>query len=343
MHDNRSMFVGFCGQATPMESKKRKDTEAEVLNFEVSLASGRSVVEEFPVSSTVSDLKRAAQQALGQCFLRLAGPDGQVLDEKELLGNISNRNISALVLQPKVAATKSAFALWCLGGNKIVTWGRHPNCTGVHELRSVQEVYSNGSAFAALSADGSVVTWGDPLCGGDSEHISEQLKHVQQIYSTTSAFAALLQDQSVVTWGLSERGGDSHAVGNRLRNVQRIYATDTAFAAILSDGGVVTWGDPFRGGDSTEVRDQLRHVQHIYANCSAFAASLADGSVVTWGDPDRGGDSATVQDQLRNVHPQAVVRHEKKTPRYRASDSCTILSKTCFHTSISWIHKKVNI
>ena len=39
-------------------------------------------------------------------------------------------------------------------------------------------------AFAAILADGLVVTWGDPGYGGDSSEVQDQLKGVQQIQAT---------------------------------------------------------------------------------------------------------------------------------------------------------------
>ena len=56
-------------------------------------------------------------------------------------------------------------------------------------------------AFAAILADGSVVTWGDPSAGGDSSRVQDQLRNVQQICGAYFAFAAILADGSVVTWG----------------------------------------------------------------------------------------------------------------------------------------------
>ena len=115
-------------------------------------------------------------------------------------------------------------------------------------------------AFAAILADGSVVTWGYVRSGGDSSPVRDQLKGVQHIQATVPAFAAILADGSVVTWGDADRGGDSWAVRDQLKGVQHIQATVPAFAAILADGSVVTWGDADRGGDSWAVRDQLRFV-----------------------------------------------------------------------------------
>jgi alpha-tubulin suppressor-like RCC1 family protein len=64
------------------------------------------------------------------------------------------------------------------------------------------QIFSSGSAFAALKADGSVVTWGADWSGGDSSGVAGQLSSgVMQIFSSGSAFAALKADGSVVTWG----------------------------------------------------------------------------------------------------------------------------------------------
>ena len=52
------------------------------------------------------------------------------------------------------------------------------------QLNDVQQVQSSGSAFAAILADGSVVTWGDPDYGGDSSEVQDRLKGVQQVQAT---------------------------------------------------------------------------------------------------------------------------------------------------------------
>ena len=74
------------------------------------------------------------------------------------------------------------------------------------------------AAFAAILADGSVVTWGHPDLGGDSSAVQDQLRNVQQVHGTSGAYSA-------------------------------------AFDAILADGSVVTWGHP--GSDSSAMQDKL--------------------------------------------------------------------------------------
>jgi alpha-tubulin suppressor-like RCC1 family protein len=164
--------------------------------------------------------------------------------------------------------------------------------------------YRNPQAFAALTADGSVVTWGHNSWGGDSSAVQDELVNVEQIFSNSYAFAALKTDGSVVTWGGDDSGGNSNrvdfnGVDNNL-NVLQIFSTVNAFAALRDDGSVITWGSDWAGGDSSAVQEQLVNVEQIFSNWDAFAALKADGSVVTWGDSS-GGDSRTVQDQLVNI------------------------------------------
>eukprot|EP00435_Cladocopium_sp_Y103_P032372 s760_g8.t1 len=254
-----------------------------------------------------------AQKAFGRGFLRLVTADGHALiDPMQSLhaaGLQEGDHVTAVALQAKMTVTKGfeseAFALWCCGGDKIVTWGNEWSGGDSSEIQDqlidVQQVQSTGNAFAALLADGSVVTWGGPDDGGDSSEVQDQLENVQQIQATAKAFAAVLANGSIVTWGYEDFGGDSSAVQDQLRNVQQIQATTAAFAATLADGSVVTWGIDLCGGDSLEVQDQLRNVKQVQATQQAFAAIKADGSVATWGSPDFGGDSSEVQDRLRNV------------------------------------------
>ena len=83
----------------------------------------------------------------------------------------------------------------------------------------MQKVQTTQHAFAAILADGSVVTWGNPNDGGDSSEVQDQLKGVQQVQASDFAFAAILADGSVVTWGNPDFGGDSSEVQDQFRCV----------------------------------------------------------------------------------------------------------------------------
>jgi hypothetical protein len=181
---------------------------------------------------------------------------------------------------------------------------------GSNDALDVKQIYSTGGAFAALRADGSVVTWGEAYRGGNSTAVATALNgsndalDVKQIYSTGGAFAALRADGSVVTWGDGGAGGYSVGVANQLNgaiDVVNIFSTERAFAALRADGSVVTWGNGGYGGDSSSVASQLNgtvDVIQIFSTNDAFAALRADGSLVTWGDGNYGGDSSAVTNQI---------------------------------------------
>ena len=125
------------------------------------------------------------QESLGKPFLRLITADGRKLKPSEFLeaaGLQDGAQLTAIVGEAKLAATRYAFAVWCCGGDRVLTWG-------------------------------------NPLSGCDSSAVQDQLKSVQQVQATRSAFAAILEDGSVVTWGHPGKGGDSSAVQDQLKNV----------------------------------------------------------------------------------------------------------------------------
>ena len=145
-----------------------------MLCVHVSLPSGRSETMQLPEVSTVADLQILAQESLGQKFLRLVTSKNDALtnplDSLQAAGIQEGEHLTALAQRAKIASTGGAFAVWCCGGDKIVTWGspgQGGDCSAVQEqFRNVQEIQATGSAFAAILSDGSVVTWGDPMHGG---------------------------------------------------------------------------------------------------------------------------------------------------------------------------------
>ena len=62
------------------------------------------------------------------------------------------------------------------------------------QLKDVREIHSSPSVFAAILGDGSVVTWGDAVCGGDNSRVRDQLRGVRQLKGSAWAFAAILGD-----------------------------------------------------------------------------------------------------------------------------------------------------
>ena len=98
-----------------------------MISIHAALPSGDSELLTLLPSCTVQDLRTEAQRAFGKKRLRLVTAKYQVLvnfeqtlEEAEIE---DGECLTALVLQPQLAATGGAFALWCHGDNEIVTWG----------------------------------------------------------------------------------------------------------------------------------------------------------------------------------------------------------------------------
>ena len=99
------------------------------------------------------------------------------------------------------------------------------------------------TAFAALTSNGAVITWGEVDAGGNSSLVSIDLQSgVLDISSTSRAYACVKENGKVVTWGDPAFGGKSSHVKEMLSsNVAKVFATSAAFAALKNDGSVVTW------------------------------------------------------------------------------------------------------
>ena len=171
----RRKLIGEAQEAAGLQESSRAES-VNTLQLNVSLPSGRCASLSLPVDGTVLDLKLAAQKSLGQGFLRLAAPDGRLLNPTEPLQDSRLKAgdcITAVAQKPKVAATNGAMALWCPGGG-VVTLGRSDSggdSTRVRDqLKNVQQIHATWSAFAAILADGCIVTWGSPASGRRRYH-----------------------------------------------------------------------------------------------------------------------------------------------------------------------------
>ncbi|CAK9071817.1 Putative E3 ubiquitin-protein ligase HERC2 [Durusdinium trenchii] len=215
------------------------------ISIAVALLSGRSRVITAHPDSTVDDLRLQAQLSLKVGLERLVTETGVILQGKSTL---------------RASHVQSGATLTA------------------HVRQS--QLVSSALAFALLRSDGTVVSWGNAVDGGDSSAVQDELKDVNQIQSTLHAFAAIRSDGSVVAWGKMDDGGlVPSAVGAEL--VNEIQGTENCFAAIRGDGGVVTWGNGDFAPDGPTAEELLQDVQQQVPTSTIGS----DGSVVTWGRP----------------------------------------------------------
>lgn len=170
--------------------------------------------------------------------------------------------------------------------------GRSPEVVenNIPSGQRVTQVQATCFAFAALTEDGQVHSWGAGLMGGTPLEKAPTQKKVTSIQSTYSAFAALHDDGSVTAWGNPSEGGRmmnkaDHAEG--WPRVVAIQSTNSAFAALCEDGSVRTWGNPDEGGlmeiGHRDITHLLQGVQHLQRCDHSFGAVRKDGTLLLWG------------------------------------------------------------
>ena len=175
-------------------------------------------------------------------------------------------------------------------------------------------------AFAAILADGRIVTWGESGFGGDSSPVQEELKNVQDIQAPLCRIAPSVRvdsDRLGSTWcgivsifatvgrlgpvtpsplglvgPLARQIRLSWIISLRCRKPCGVFATGRSVDAQLRT---------LRADSNSRATAPTTPYIYIQASQYAFAAILGDGAVVTWGDPRFGGNSSEVKCQLKNV------------------------------------------
>lgn len=98
-----------------------------------------------------------------------------------------------------------------------LTWGQDSNSSTVATEfatlfaagDSVVDLIANRDAWAILTANGAVVTWGDNSKGGNSSIVSSSLQSgVVEVVASKEGFAAALCNGKVVSWGNVGAGGN---------------------------------------------------------------------------------------------------------------------------------------
>ena len=84
-----------------------------------------------------------------------------------------------------------------------------------NQLTRIRAIQASRRAFAALTTDGNVVTWGAAEAGGDSRSVQAQLRNVTCIQASHDAFAALREDGCVIYWPAGNLPADTE-MGSRV-------------------------------------------------------------------------------------------------------------------------------
>eukprot|EP00435_Cladocopium_sp_Y103_P004075 s2043_g1.t1 len=185
--------------------------------------------------------------------------------------------------------TDGAWAM--LKDGRVTTWGDPGrggdlSSSSVGDMSGVQSVVATKSAFAALKADGSVISWGKASEGGDSRAVN--LDSVVKLAASAYAFAALRADGGVVFWGklsadesdeasdeASDASSSDASNGEDENGAHGTAHLDSTDSEANSEG--VTDAE-----DLENLEELDSGVVDVIASSEAFACIKEDGTVYTW-------------------------------------------------------------
>lgn len=217
--------------------------------------------------------------------------------------------------------------------NTIVTWGDcsfecingslndiyfKKNTININPVINIKTIFNTNSAFAALTYDKTVITWGHDNYGGNSVLIKDKLINIKTIYSTCFAFAALKYDGVVISWG--DDGYDIYK--KDLFDIKTISCTNKLFIALKNNNSLVIWGsvsdiNPYDTNNDVYIKlpPNIGPISQILANNYNFIVLCENNDVF---DVDPGTHTYTQTNTLTNIktiyktsHAFAVLKNDQ--------------------------------
>ncbi|MFK0087538.1 hypothetical protein ACIQUS_09585 [Pseudomonas sp. NPDC090755] len=198
-------------------------------------------------------------------------------------------------------------------------------------------IYSTASAFAVLTQDNYVRTWGAEGEGGgmpaDTRKKLDGIR-VTEIYATASAFCAIgplrvggSEELHLVSWGSATGGGVLSAEKTlgimTAGGVRHVIAARDAFCVITMANRVEVWGNASYGGVLSEPAKALNaHGNIVMCKASAWAFCMVNssGQAEAWGSVGHGGDTPlfdagqALEDSGCKPHLEALFRQMAQAP-----------------------------
>ena len=171
-----------------------------------------------------------------------------------------------LVNATQVVSSGTAFLALHIDGS-VTVWGDAVLATAIpddHSLLRVIKIYAAENAFAVLTNNHTVVSWGTEAY--INTKVSFSGANITTIVANTRAFAALLTNGTVVAWGDTESGGYPDLP---ITGAATLYSLPNAFSAVHFNGSVTAWGNAEIGGSipgSQEDGMALSDAQVVFGN-----------------------------------------------------------------------------
>lgn len=188
---------------------------------------------------------------------------------------------SALTGMHQMAGSLYAFAAIQANGT-VVTWSQLPPTLPLPGVTDATKILRECYPdFVVKRANGSITAW----TGGMPDAIKAYTDIVSVTGNGGGAYVALRANGTILAWGNASYGGNPGNPIIYLNNIVKVVPVYAGFVALLATGAVVGWGN---GAISTIPAPiaALRDIVELIPTRgrSSIAALRADGSVVGWGD-----------------------------------------------------------
>lgn len=220
-------------------------------------------------------------------------------------------------------------------------------------ISNIETVKANRFAFAGITTEGNIKTWGQATYGGVLNKAAldfSKQQYITDLCSTDSAFLMFSKTNTgALAWGSSESGG---SIPNYIQtglinkeNTPRTQCRGNEGAFVLfDDDWIYAWGDAQSGGVLPNYYP-VQGQKTVVANNRAFMLAT-DDEIVTWGKDDFGGQVSPghVYSLGKDLDINAIYRTMKKPVFFGTFHGFTedeSLSKTGFYIKgrkkiVSW-------
>ena len=194
-------------------------------------------------------------------------------------------------------------------------------------LTDVKEIQASANSFAALTMQGSVVTWG-PGVDDMGAKVKKRLAakgRIRAIQYNENAFAAITESGSVITWGDEESGG-AMPDGILSSSVDAIQSAGEGFCAVTQDKTAVPWGRQNSFGVRCFPSTPIHNVEKVFDGrryaAQPLTAILQGGSIKRWKSAyvwDSPPKADTCQDEVSDTSQDEVADAPDPTYGFRAA------------------------
>merc|ERR1712085_192011 len=147
---------------------------------------------------------------------------------------------------------------------------------GISKAGGIKSVLANKGAFAVLTNNGNVYTWGSHSYGGNQN--GPKITTARALQATEFAFSAVLDDDTVQAWGDAKNGGNLDGFSAALRKPCGVRRSHEHWSRCHLGGPVQRWQLFLR--DLGPRRGQIHRALRLRLHCGRGLKQRLERAIV---------------------------------------------------------------